>query len=154
VQAAGGRLDKFIGDGVMAIFGLDSAPELACRQALDAARRMALALDDLNEAMSGDLDQPLRIGIGLHAGPTIVGEMGYERATSLTAIGDTVNIASRLETLTKEYTVELVVSQELADRAGVDLSAAPRHEVEIRGRQGRLAVRAVKRASDLTSLSS
>jgi adenylate cyclase len=154
VQAAGGRLDKFIGDGVMAIFGLDSAPELACRQALDAARRMALALDDLNEAMSGDLDQPLRIGIGLHAGPTIVGEMGYERATSLTAIGDTVNIASRLETLTKEYAVELVVSQELADRAGVDLSAAPRHEVEIRGRQGRLAVRALKRASDLTTLSS
>jgi adenylate cyclase len=154
VEAAGGRLDKFIGDGVMAIFGLDSAPELACRQALDAARRMALALDDLNEAMSGDLDQPLRIGIGLHAGPTIVGEMGYERATSLTAIGDTVNIASRLETLTKEYTVELVVSQELADRAGVDLSAAPRHEVEIRGRQGRLAVRAVKRAADLTTLSS
>ncbi len=154
VQAAGGRLDKFIGDGVMAIFGLDSEPELACRQALDAARRMALALDDLNEAMSGDLDQPLRIGIGLHAGPTIVGEMGYERATSLTAIGDTVNIASRLETLTKEYAVELVVSQELADRAGVDLSAAPRHEVEIRGRQGRLAVRAVTRASDLTTLSS
>jgi adenylate cyclase len=154
VQAAGGRLDKFIGDGVMAIFGLDSAPELACRQGLDAARRMALALDDLNEAMSGDLDQPLRIGIGLHAGPTIVGEMGYERATSLTAIGDTVNIASRLESLTKEYAVELVVSQELADRAGVDLSASPRHEVEIRGRQGRLAVRAVLRASDLTTLSS
>jgi adenylate cyclase len=154
VQAAGGRLDKFIGDGVMAIFGLDSEPVLACRQALDAARRMALALDDLNEAMSGDLDQPLRIGIGLHAGPTIVGEMGYERATSLTAIGDTVNIASRLETLTKEYAVELVVSQELADRAGIDLSAAPRHEVEIRGRQGRLAVRALKRASDLTTLSS
>jgi adenylate cyclase len=69
VQSAGGRLDKFIGDGVMAIFGLDREPEIACRQALDAARRMALALDDLNEAMSGDLDQPLRIGIGLHAGP-------------------------------------------------------------------------------------
>ena len=67
VQAAGGRLDKFIGDGVMAIFGLDREPEVACRQALDAARRMALALDDLNEALSGDLDQPLRIGIGLHA---------------------------------------------------------------------------------------
>ena len=59
VQAAGGRLDKFIGDGVMAIFGLDREPEVACRQALDAARRMALALDDLNEALSGDLDQPL-----------------------------------------------------------------------------------------------
>jgi adenylate cyclase len=154
VQEAGGRLDKFIGDGVMAIFGLDREPEVACRQALDAARRMALALDDLNEALSGDLDQPLRIGIGLHAGPTIVGEMGYDRATSLTVIGDTVNIASRLETMTKEYAVELVVSQELIDRSGVDVSAAPRHEVEIRGRQGRMAVRAVKHAAQLTTLSS
>ena len=115
---------------------------------------MALALDDLNEALSGDLDQPLRIGIGLHAGPAIVGEMGYDRAASLTAIGDTVNTASRLESLTKDFKVELVVSQELLDRAGVDLSAAPQHEVDIRGRQGRLAVRAVLQARDLTALSS
>ncbi len=86
IEAAGGRVDKFIGDGVMAIFGLDREPQVACRQALDAARRMALALDDLNEAMSGDLDQPLRIGIGLHSGPTIVGQMGYERATQPSAI--------------------------------------------------------------------
>jgi adenylate cyclase len=153
IEAAGGRVDKFIGDGVMAIFGLNRPPEVACRQALDAARRMALALDDLNEAMSGDLDLPLRIGIGLHAGPTIVGEMGYERATQLTAIGDTVNTASRLETLTKEFGAELVVSQELLDRAGVDLGAIERHEVEIRGRQGRLAVRAVKHAAELTAMS-
>jgi adenylate cyclase len=153
IEAAGGRLDKFIGDGVMAIFGLNSEPQVACRQALDAARRMAAALDDLNEAMSGDIDQPLRIGIGLHSGPTIVGEMGYARATHLTAIGDTVNIASRLETLTKEFTAELVVSQELLDRAGIDLGAYESHDVEIRGRQGRLAVRAVKKVAELTALS-
>ena len=104
---------------------------------------MGEALADLNEALSGDLAQPLRIGIGLHAGPTIVGEMGYARATHLTAIGDTVNIASRLEALTKEFAAELVVSQELVQRASLDLGDAPQHEVEIRGRQGRLAVRAV-----------
>jgi len=153
VEAAGGRLDKFIGDGVMAIFGLDREPQVACRQALEAARRMALALADLNEAMSGDLDMPLRIGIGLHAGPAIVGEMGYARAAQITAIGDTVNTASRLESMTKEFAVELVVSQELLDRAGVDLGEAPRHDVEIRGRQGRLAVRAVAKAADLTAMS-
>ena len=154
IEAAGGRLDKFIGDGVMAIFGLDIDAERACRQALDAARRMALALDDLNEALSGDLDAPLRIGIGLHSGNTIVGEMGYERATQLTAIGDTVNSASRLETMTKELGVQLVVSQELLDRAGMTLPDAPRHEVEIRGRQGKMTVRAVLRADSLTTLSS
>ena len=153
IEAAGGRVDKFIGDGVMAIFGLTTDPQTACRQALDAARRMTLALDDLNEAMSGDLDLPLRIGIGLHAGPAIVGEMGYERAAQITAIGDTVNTASRLESLTKEFGAELVVSQELLDSAGVALETAPRHEVEIRGRQGRLAVRALKNASDLTAMS-
>jgi adenylate cyclase len=114
---------------------------------------MSDALTDLNEALSGDLGQPLRIGIGLHAGPAIVGEMGYERAAQITAIGDTVNTASRLETLTKEFTVELVVSQELLDRAGIDLGDAPRHDVEIRGRQGRLAVRAIKRAGSLTPMS-
>ena len=154
IEAAGGRLDKFIGDGVMAIFGLDSDPALACRQALEAARRMSLALDDLNEALSGDLDIPLRIGIGLHAGPSIVGEMGYERATQLTAIGDVVNTASRLETMTKEFAVELVVSQELLERSGVSLPSAPHHYVEIRGRRERLDVRPVKRASELTPLSS
>ena len=154
IESAGGRLDKFIGDGVMAIFGLDVEPEAACRQALDAARRMALALDELNEAMSGDLDQPLRIGIGLHAGPSIVGEMGYERATQLTAIGDTVNIASRLESLTKEFAAELVVSQELLDRAGVVLPDAPHQLVEIRGRQEKLDVRVVKEAGELTRMSS
>ena len=115
---------------------------------------MALALDDLNEALSGDLDVPLRIGIGLHAGPTIVGEMGYERATQLTAIGDTVNTASRLESLTKDYGVQLVVSQELLDRACIPIADAPSHEVEIRGRQGKLKVRAVARADTLTTLSS
>ncbi len=153
IEAAGGRVDKFIGDGVMAIFGLGSEPRVACRQALDAARRMAEALDDLNEALSGDLDQPLRIGIGLHSGPTIVGEMGYERATQLTAIGDTVNIASRLESLTKDFAVELVVSQELLDRADIDLAAYQSHDVEIRGRQERLAVRAIKKARELTAMS-
>ncbi|NDH61461.1 MAG: adenylate/guanylate cyclase domain-containing protein [Alphaproteobacteria bacterium] len=153
IEAAGGRVDKFIGDGVMAIFGLSGDPRTACRQALEAARLMAVALDDLNEAMSGDLDLPLRIGIGLHAGPAIVGEMGYERAAQITAIGDTVNTASRLEALTKDFGAELVVSQELLDKAGIDLAAAPQHDVDIRGRQGRLAVRAVTRAAELTAMS-
>ena len=72
------------------------------------------------------------------------------RATTLTAIGDTVNTASRLEALTKEFAAELVVSQELLDRAGVDLGAE-RHEVEMRGRQGRLTVHVVKRVAELTA---
>jgi adenylate cyclase len=149
IEQSGGRLDKFIGDGVMALFGLSGDSKLACRQAVEAARRMSIAVDELNEALSGDLDQPLRIGIGLHSGPSIVGEMGYERATQLTAIGDTVNTASRLESMTKEFAVELVISEELLEHAGLALDDQPRQDVEIRGRVGRLAVRTIKKASDL-----
>jgi len=153
VEAAGGRLDKFIGDGVMAIFGVETDQRTACRQALDAARRMGVALAELNEALSGDLDQPLRIGIGIHAGTAIVGEMGYARATQLTVVGDMVNTASRLESMTKELRVELVVSEDLLATAEETLAGFARHEVDNRGRQGRLAVRAVPRATDLTALS-
>jgi adenylate cyclase len=141
VEEAGGHLDKFIGDGVMALFGIESGPAAGCRQALQAARLMSERLVELNRALEHDLSEPLRIGMGLHFGPTIVGEIGYGKAISLTAVGDAVNIASRLETATKEYACELVVSEDLVERAGVDLGEFPRHEIAIRGRQQPLAVR-------------
>src|SRR6202007_3258114 len=103
VEAAGGRVDKFIGDGVMALFGIETGSEAGCRQALAAARLMSERLAELNAALRVELDRPLRIGIGIHCGPVIVGEMGYGSAAAITAIGDAVNIASRLEELTKEY---------------------------------------------------
>lgn len=149
IEAAGGHVDKFIGDGVMALFGLEGDAPTACRKALDAARRMALAIDALNESLSGDLDAPLRIGIGLHAGIAIVGEMGYGATRSLTAIGDSVNTASRLEPMTKQFSCELVVSDDLARLAGVDLSEWPAHDIEVRGRTTALTVRAVEDAAML-----
>src|SRR6185312_14551570 len=94
VEAAGGRVDKFIGDGVMALFGIDDGVEAGCRAALEAARLMSLRLAELNSVMVHDLDAPLRIGIGIHEGPAIVGEMGWGRTVSLTAVGDSVNTAS------------------------------------------------------------
>jgi adenylate cyclase len=149
IEQAGGRLDKFIGDGVMALFGIESGPERGARQALAAARAMAATMDQLNQTLTHDLDRPLRLGIGIHLGAAIVGEMGYARAVSLTAVGDTVNIASRLESLTKEFGVELVVSDALARAAGVDLAGFPLHEMEIRGRLDALAVRAIARAAEI-----
>src|SRR5262249_14484724 len=130
VERSGGHIDKFIGDGVMALFGAEEGTEaaLACRQALHAARDMGLALEALSKCLGHDLEALVRIGIGVHVGPAIVGQLGYGAVMSLTAIGDTVNIASRLETLTKEFKVELVVSDDLAARAGVDISAFPPRE--------------------------
>ena len=121
VSDAGGHLDKFIGDGVMALFGVDQPVSEAARQALTAAKLMAQRLDELNESLSTELNEPLRIGIGLHVGPAIIGEMGYEKATSLTAVGDSVNTASRLETMTKEFKAQLVVSEAVAHSASITL---------------------------------
>ncbi|MCG8355695.1 MAG: adenylate/guanylate cyclase domain-containing protein [Kiloniellales bacterium] len=147
IEESGGHLDKFIGDGVMALFGIEGDPRHACRDALAAARGMAEHLVEINKELSHDLDRPLRIGIGIHAGPVILGEMGYGSATSVTAIGDAVNTASRLESLTKDYGAQLVFSEPVADRAGLDLGAFPREQVEVRGREGLLTVRVVSDAA-------
>jgi adenylate cyclase len=135
----------------MALFGLEAGPDAAARSALRAARAMAHALDALNRDLAAELDEPLRMGIGLHLGPVIVGELGYGRAVSLTAIGDTVNVASRLESLTKELGAQLLVSDALARRAaeGCGLGAFPLREVDVRGRAGRIAVRVVADARAL-----
>ncbi|MGI9434457.1 MAG: adenylate/guanylate cyclase domain-containing protein, partial [Geminicoccaceae bacterium] len=87
--------------------------------------------------------------IGLHAGPVILGEMGYRQATTLTAIGDTVNVASRLEALTKEFGAELVVSSGLVRQAGVDLNVFETSDVEIRGRKRPLRVHVVTDAKTM-----
>ena len=152
VETAGGRIDKFIGDGVMALFGLDSGVEAGCREALVAAKDMAERMETLNRALIHDIPEPLRIGIGIHTGPAIVGEMGYGTAVSITAVGDSVNTASRIEALTKTYACELVISEAVALRAGIDLGDAPRHEIEIRGRVERLVVRTFTSARDLPML--
>jgi adenylate cyclase len=144
IEDAGGKVDKFIGDGIMALFGIDEGAADGCRHALEAARLMSLRLDDLNRALEHEINAPLRIGIGIHVGPVIVGEMGYGPATQLTAVGDAVNTASRLEALSKEFACELVISDDVAVRAGLDMTAFELHEVEIRGRQQPLVVRAVK----------
>ena len=152
IEQSGGYLDKFVGDGVMALFGLHGDPGRGCLEALRAAVAMAEALDTLNQTLAADLAEPLQLGIGIHVGSAIVGEMGHRRARSLTAVGDAVNIASRLEALTKEYGAQLVFSDEVARRAGVDLGETPTFDVDIRGRTAPLRVRVATRASDLTLL--
>jgi len=152
IEEAGGHIDKFIGDGIMALFGLDRGVAAGCREALVAARAMSERLLQLNKALAHDLPEPLRIGIGIHMGPAIVGEMGYGRAVSLTAIGDAVNTASRVEGLAREYQCELVVSEMVLIGAGVDLGDTPAREIEIRGRVERLRVRVLETARRLPIL--
>jgi len=149
VSACGGHLDKFIGDGVMALFGIEDGAKAGSRAALATAREMGLRMAELNRVLANDLEEPLRIGIGIHCGPAIVGSMGFGDTVSVTAVGDTVNTASRLETQTKEFSVELVVSHRTVQLSGINLSAFPEKHVEIRGRTEPLSVRVITVAQDL-----
>src|SRR5207249_31255 len=146
IQRSGGVANQYTGDGVMALFGLDVGPEEGCRQALVAAGEMVRSVATLSEALVADLPEPLRLGIGIHTGPAVVGRMGYADAVYLTAVGDTVHVASRLEALTKDYDCELVVSDAVARRAGVATEGLPRHELTLRNRAEPLAVLVVRSA--------
>ena len=140
IASAGGMVDKFIGDGVMALFGIEAGPAEGCRQALAAAQRMVDQVQMLSQALAEELAEPLRIGVGIHCGPAVVGRMGYGATVHLTAIGDTVNVASRLQDLTKEFSCHLVISEEVAQQAGLNSSALPKHEITVRNRREALAI--------------
>lgn len=134
IEEAGGHVDKFVGDGVLALFGLSTTPDEASRQAVEAALLIRRGIAALNETIASELDRPLQVAMSLHAGPAIVGEMGYGQATSLTAVGDTLNAASRLEGLAKDVDAELVISDDVVERAGLDLGGHDRQTLTVRGR--------------------
>jgi adenylate cyclase len=139
----GGHYAQFSGDGLMALYGLESDLARGCRDALHGAAAMVKRLAELNHRLAGELPEPLRIGIGIHCGEAIVGTMGPPSSPNLSAIGDNINIAARLEALCKTYAVTLVVSEETAQHAGIDLSSFDKHEAPVRGREQAVVVYAV-----------
>jgi len=140
IADAGGLVNQFTGDGVMALFGVEGGGDAGSRQALAAAVAMVGRVRALGEALGEELDAPLRLGIGIHVGPAVVGGMGYGQAFYLTAVGDTVHVAARLEALTKDYGCELVISSDVATRARIDVSDLARHEITLRNRETPLTV--------------
>lgn len=140
VEDNGGRIDKFIGDGAMALFGIGSEPREGCRAALLTAHRIAKDIGKLHDELGLELPAPLRVAIGIHSGPAIVGVMGFGPARSLTAIGDTVNVASRLESVAKEHNATLVVSERVMRVAQADTGGLSAHVIHVRGRAKHLRV--------------
>ncbi len=155
VESSGGVIDKFIGDGVLALFGLNTTVEEASAQALAAAARIGKGIEILNRNFTSELEKPLRIAMGMHAGPAIIGHIGYGKASALTAVGDTINAASRLEGFAKEYDAELAVSADVVRYAGLTLANHQRYQISIRGRTGTLETLIVQKTTELAgSLSS
>src|SRR5205085_8033731 len=127
----GGRPNQFAGDGMLALFGLSTGPQTACRQALKAVARVAANVEELNQFLSHDLREPIRFGIGVQGGEVIVGEIGYRDHMVFTALGDAVNVAARLQEMAKNLACEAVISDEVRATAEVAEDALPAQEVAI-----------------------
>jgi adenylate cyclase len=152
VIESGGRPNQFVGDGMLALFGLTASRQDACRQALKAAAMIAANVDELNRFLEHDLIEPIRFGIGIHGGEVIVGDIGYRDHMVFTALGDAVNVAARLQDMTKALACEVVISDEVRTTAGVSADALPEQEVAIRGRNEPMMVRTVADARTLPAV--
>jgi adenylate cyclase len=123
----GGIVNKFLGDGFLAMFGAPLDDPEAAANAIAASREMLRAVDESNETS----DWPIRIGIAVHVGEAVAGAVGSPRRKEYTVIGDTVNLASRLESLNKDFGSQLLISEATRRAAGgvlgeaVSLGAVP-----------------------------
>jgi len=152
VIECGGQPNQFVGDGQLALFGLSSSPQTACRQAIRAAAMIASNVEELNQFLSHDLREPIRFGIGIHGGEVIIGEIGYRDHMVFTALGDAVNVAARLQDMTKSLACEAIISDEVRVTARLSADVLPQQQVTIRGRIEPLNVSAVACAKTLAML--
>jgi adenylate cyclase len=133
----GGIVNKFLGDGFLALFGAPLEASDAVHRAVAAGREMLTAMGRINAETSW----PLRIGIGIHFGEVVAGNIGSPRRKEYTVIGDTVNFASRLEALNKEFGSQLLISASVREALGEDCDdAVALGEVEVRGYEQKVAV--------------
>ena len=149
IVSEGGWIDKYMGDGLLAVFGREAGLHSGARAALSAARRIDLALDALNAELATEGSSSVGVGIGIHAGPLVVGRVGYAAAAQVTVIGATVNLASRLESLTREKGCQLIVSRALADAAGWPGSGCPTEQVVVKGTRDPVEILKIARARDV-----
>ncbi len=152
ISEAGGQPNQFVGDGILALFGLKTDRATACRQALRAAALVASNIAHLNHQFATEVREPIQFGIGIHAGEVIIGDIGFRGHTVFTALGDSVNVAARLQDLSKTLDCKVVVSEEVCKAAGIPDDALTRTQVEIRGHDQPMTVRTEKDPTVLASL--
>jgi adenylate cyclase len=149
---AGGQPNQFVGDGLLALFGLDVDPATACRQAIRAAAMVASNVEYMNHEFGTELQEPIQFGIGIHGGEVIIGDIGFRDHTVFTALGDAVNVAARLQDMTKALNCTVVVSEDVCKNAGIAPDRLTRIDVAIRGRDQPMAVCTAADATLLASL--
>lgn len=125
-----GTLDKYLGDGLMATFGTPIAGETDASNALNCARAMLRAVDRLNADRNSAGEPPIRVSIGLHYGPVVVGDIGANRL-EFAVIGNTVNVASRMEGATRELDMRLALTGDLRDRVCEETGREPQDLVAL-----------------------
>jgi adenylate cyclase len=133
LEHTGGHYAQFSGDGLMALYGLDTNVRDGTSKALREAVEMSTRMAQINTRLEAELSEPLRVGIGIHRGDAIVGFMTPPpNAANFFALSDNVNVAARLEAETKALDCTLVISVAAAAAAGIDFADRPIHEAELR----------------------
>ncbi|MEY8838634.1 adenylate/guanylate cyclase domain-containing protein [Cribrihabitans sp. XS_ASV171] len=153
ITKAGGTVDKYLGDGLLAVFDRP-APSLSASDALAAAAAVGRALEAFNASLAQQGDPEIRIGMGLHMGNVVLGEIGAAGHAPRTIIGDTVNAASRLEGETKALGVEIIVSLRVLEAASAEIDPEDLHAFDLRGVSETLMALPLERAADLEKTSS
>lgn len=151
IRDAGGQVDKYLGDGLLAVFEAPSDAGSA-QAALGAAVRVGAALDGFNAALAAEGSKALKIGMGLHLGTLVMGEIGAAGNAPRTIIGETVNAASRLEAMTKEDGVEVLVSEAVLTAAGIPTDSLDIRSLTLRGVTQPVPALAMRRATELAAL--
>jgi adenylate cyclase len=152
VVDAGGQPNQFVGDGLLALFGLHTDPSMASRQAMRAAAMVAANVAYMNHEFATELQHPIEFGIGIHGGEVIIGDIGFRDHTVFTALGDAVNVAARLQDLTKSLGCSVIISDEVYRHSGVAPDRLKPIEASIRGRDRPVQVYAITDPSALSGL--
>jgi adenylate cyclase len=135
-----GVVDKFIGDGMMAVFGAPTPDPGDPLRAVRAALEMRAVLIKLNERLRSEGQRELRIGVGIHTGPVVAGNIGHVDRKEYTVIGDSVNLSSRLESMTKELQTDIVLSADTYEAVKDDVLVEPLQSIRVRGREQEVMV--------------
>ena len=152
IDEHGGYIDKYIGDGIMVIFGLDTTvsgtPE---ENAVNAALKMLKAVNNFNIFLKNSFNHVFKIGIGVHSGEVVLSNLGYHKKRQFTAIGDVVNTASRVESATKELQTDLLISETTYQAVKDKFEWSGRFPMKLKGKENKLYLYEIVKPKDQNS---